>query len=98
MILDLSVDIINLLLVLLLCIVLIMIIFKTKKGLDTVYKYYFASGVTLLLAILLSLNKYMELVPFKIEMIIFDLSRFLAMLFFVLGSLNFLRIIDKTGQ
>ena len=98
MILSLGVDIINFLLALLLCIVMIMIIFRTKKGLDTVYKYYFVTTIVLLLALLLNLDKYMDLIPFEIEMIIFDLSRFFAMLFFLLGGLKFLRIIDKAGQ
>lgn len=98
MILVMSVDIINFLIALVICIVVTMLVFRTKNGLDVAFKFYLAMAISLLLASLLELNQYMIILPPQISATGFKILCFLSAIFFLSGCIKFLSIINKSSQ
>jgi hypothetical protein len=97
MILILSMDVINFLLALLVCIVVIILVFRTRNGLDQVFKLYFGMSLSLLLVALLQLNSYLKILPAQAELTVFKILCFISAIFFLAGSLKFLSIISKAS-
>lgn len=98
MLLELTFHLINLILSLTAMIVVTMIIFRTKKGLDKVFKFFLATTITLVLATSMQINQYVGLIPANYEQIIFFVSRLLATAFFLLGCAMMLTIISKESR
>jgi hypothetical protein len=98
MLLDITFHIVNLILALTATAVVIMAIFRTKKGLDMAFKFFLGTTVTLALAAIMQINQYIGVIPFSYEQIIFTASRLLASLFFLLGLAVMLHIISKESR
>ncbi len=87
--------IINLLVSLISAVVVLMIIFRTRKGLDRAFKMFFLTTVTLVIATAMQINEYFFIIPAGFEEVIFITSRMLATFFFLFGCLIFLRIVSE---
>lgn len=96
--LSIIVSVVNFLLSILSVLVITMLVFRTKNGLDTAFKFFLGTALTLAIAGFLSINQYLNIVPVRLEAIIFDLSRFLGMVFFILGNLTLLIIVSKNSE
>lgn len=77
---------------------MIILFLRTKKGLDVVFKLFFVAMLILLIGTLLHLDQYLGIVPADSIEMISDLSRFLAITFFIFGSLKFLDIVSKANK
>ncbi len=98
LILQITTDIANMILAVVAVMVVTMIVFRTSKRLDTVYKFYLATAVTLAIAGFIRINEYAQLIPNELSDIIFIFSRTFATIFFILGSMVMLFIIDKESK
>lgn len=98
MLLSLTFHIINLLLALMATAVVTMIIFRTRKGLDKVFKFFLGTTITLIIATSMQVNEHTGLIPVNFEQIIFTVSRLLASLFFLAGLAVMLHIINKESR
>ena len=92
-----SLDIINFLIALVICIVMTMLVYRTKKGLDTAFKLYLGMTICLLIAALFQLNQYLGIVPSQLSTTAFKIFCFLSALFFLSGCIKFLNIINQSA-
>ena len=98
MLLSITIDIVTLIFALVAVIMVSMVVFRTEKGLDRVFKYYLASMVTILISTAMILNTYLNIIPHKYTDSIFQASRVLAFIFFILGCQVMLMIINKSSK
>lgn len=96
MISELTLHIINFGLALVSFVVLILIIFRTRKLFDRAMKMFALVAATLVIATSMQINRYTELIPTDYENVIFVISRTLAEVFFLFGVILILRIVSKT--
>jgi len=98
MLLDITFHIVNFILALTATAVVIILIFRTRRGLDIAFKFFLGTTVTLALAAGMQINQYTGVIPADYERIIFVGSRLLASLFFLVGLAVILHIISKESR
>lgn len=98
MFLRLTFDCLNIFVALFTTVILFLIVFRTKKGLDKVYKFYLASSITILACSMVLLNQYLGLIPTGFQDVLYTVSRFLSQTFLLLGNVIMLYIITKESR
>lgn len=93
-----TIDAFSLIMSILSMIVIIMVIFRTRKGLDRAFKMYLVSAITLVAAGAMDVNTHLGLIPIQYAGIIFVVSRLVAASFFFIGTMIMLAIINKESR
>ena len=93
-----TIDIVILIFSILAVIITSMIVFRTEHGLDRAFKYYLGTAITLLVASVMVLDSYINIIPLKYTIPILQISRVAALILFILGSQVMLMIVSKTSK
>lgn len=85
----------NLVLALSAAILTIQLTWRTEKLLDRTSKFFLVSALVLLVATLTEINKYFGILSISLTTLVFNVSRMLALIFFILGINTLLKICRK---
>lgn len=93
-----TIDVLSLIISVLSVMVVIMIIFRTRKGLDRVFKMYLVMTIALAVSAAMDVDTHLGLIPIQYAGIIFVISRLVAVSFFFIGTVIMLIIINKESS
>lgn len=93
-----TIDVFSLIISVLSIMVVIMIIFRTRKGLDRVFKMYLVMAIALAVSATMDVDTHLGLIPLQYAGIVFIISRLVAISFFFIGTVIMLVIINKESS